>query len=99
MTGTPACQSPVDAFGLGKLICPDRLPRLSAAWREKVMYQISRFKWLPKPNSKDLVFRALQPSIRFAKDQCLDLPEVTYQTRVVPLTKQVEKYYKELKHK
>jgi len=97
MTGTPACQSPVDAFGLGKLICPNRLPKLSAAWREKVMYQISRFKWLPKPNSKDLVFAALQPSIRFAKDQCLDLPEVTYQTRVVPLTKQVEKYYKQLK--
>ena len=97
MTGTPACQSPVDAFGLGKLICPDRLPRLSVAWREKVMYQISRFKWLPKPNSKDSVFAALQPSIRFAKDQCLDLPEVTYQTRIVPLTKQVEKYYKQLK--
>lgn len=97
MTGTPACQSPVDAFGLGKLICPDRLPKLSAAWREKVMYQISRFKWIPKPNSKDSVFLALQPSIRFAKDQCLDLPKVTYQTRVVPLTKQVEKYYKELK--
>ena len=97
MTGTPACQSPVDAFGLGKLICPDRVPRLSAAWREKVMYQISRFKWIPKPDSKDSVFAALQPSIRFAKDECLDLPEVTYQTRVVPLTKQVEKFYKQLK--
>ena len=97
MTGTPASQSPMDAFGIAKLICPDRIPRLSAAWRDKVMYQVSRFKWLPKPKAKDYVFRALQPAIRFAKDQCLDLPPVMYQTRVVPLTKQVEKFYKQLK--
>jgi SNF2 family DNA or RNA helicase len=61
------------------------------------MHQISRFKWIPRPNSKDDVFKALQPAIRFAKDQCLDLPDVMYQTREVPLTKQVEKYYKQLK--
>jgi len=97
MTGTPASQSPVDAFGLAKLVCPNNVPRLSAAWKEKTMYQISRFKWLPKPNSKDDVFKALQPAIRFAKDQCLDLPEVMYQTRVIPMTTQAEKYYKQLK--
>ena len=97
MTGTPASQSPMDAFGLAKLVCPNNVPRLSAAWREKVMHQISRFKWIPKPNAKNDVFSALQPAIRFAKDQCLDLPDVMYQTREVPLTKQVEKYYKQLK--
>tara|TARA_R100001591_G_scaffold36855_1_gene48210 strand:+ start:1451 stop:3016 length:1566 start_codon:yes stop_codon:yes gene_type:complete len=97
MTGTPASQSPMDAFGIAKLICPNRIPKLSAAWREKVMYQVSRFKWLPRPKAKDYVFQALQPAIRFAKDQCLDLPDVMYQTRVVPLTKQVEKFYKQLK--
>ena len=97
MTGTPASQSPMDAFGLAKLICPDSVPRLSAAWREKVMYQVSRFKWLPRPTAKDLVFKALKPAIRFAKDECLDLPEVMYQTRMVPLTPQVEKFYKQLK--
>jgi len=97
MTGTPASQSPMDAFGIAKLICPNRIPKLSAAWREKVMYQVSRFKWLPRPKAKDYVFQALQPAIRFAKDQCLDLPPVMYQTRVVPLTKQVEKFYRQLK--
>ena len=95
MTGTPASQSPMDAFGIAKLICPNRIPKLSAAWREKVMYQVSRFKWLPRPKAKDYVFQALQPAIRFAKDQCLDLPPVMYQTRVVPLTKQVEKFYRQ----
>jgi len=69
MTGTPASQSPMDAFGIAKLICPNRIPKLSAAWREKVMYQVSRFKWLPRPKAKDYVFQALQPAIRIRSEE------------------------------
>jgi SNF2 family DNA or RNA helicase len=97
MTGTPAAQSPLDAFGLAKLVCPHRVPKFSAAWRDKVMYQITRFKWVPKKTAKDDVFKALQPAIRFSKEDCLDLPEVMYQTREVPLTPVVQRYYKSLK--
>jgi SNF2 family DNA or RNA helicase len=97
MTGTPASQSPVDAYGLAKLVCPQNVPKFAMAWRDKVMYQVTRFKWVPKPNSKNDVFKALQPAIRFAKDECLDLPDVLYTTREVPLTPQVQKYYKMLK--
>jgi len=97
MTGTPASQSPIDAFGLAKLVSPQRVPKFTTAWRDKVMYQISRFKWLPKDTYKLEVFSALQPAIRYTKKNCLDLPELTYQTRDVPLTTQVSKYYKTLK--
>ena len=48
MTGTPASQSPLDAFGLAKLVSPGRVPKFTTAWRDKVMYPVSRFKWLPK---------------------------------------------------
>ena len=97
MTGTPASQSPLDAYGLAKLISPYRVPRFSGAWRDKVMYQSTRFKWVPKQTAKTDVFYALQPAIRYAKRECLDLPELTYQTREVPLTTQVAQYYKTLK--
>lgn len=97
MTGTPASQSPLDAFGLARLISPNRIPKYVTAWRDRVMKQITRFKWLPKQTAKDDVFYALQPAIRFIKRECLDLPPVVYQTRDVPLTPQVEKYYKILK--
>lgn len=97
MTGTPAAQSPVDAFGLAKLVSPGRVPKFSTAWRDRVMAQISKFKWVPKHAATDEVFRALQPAIRYTKKECLDLPEVVYQTRDVPLTPQVNKFYNELK--
>ena len=97
MTGTPASQSPVDAFGLAKLISPQRVPKLTTAWRDRVMVQITKFKWVPKATSTDEVYRALQPAIRYTKKECLDLPEIIYQTRDVPLSPQVQKYYTELK--
>lgn len=97
LTGTPASQSPEDAFGLAKLVNPAGVPKFFGAWRDKVMQQLTRFKWVPRKNAKTLVYEALQPAIRFEKADCLDLPEVVYQTRHVPLTMQVEKYYRTLK--
>jgi len=97
MTGTPAAQSPVDAFGLAKLVTPSRVPKYSTAWRDRVMVQVSKFRWVPKLDAVDQVFRALQPTIRYTKKECLDLPDVVYQTRDVPLTPQVKKFYNELK--
>ena len=97
LTGTPASQSPLDAYGLAKLVNPAAVPKFFGAWRDKVMHQVTKFKWVPKKDSKTVVFQALQPAVRFEKADCLDLPEVMYQTREVPLSAQVEKYYKLLK--
>jgi len=97
MTGTPAAQSPVDAFGLAKVISPHRVPKFITAWRDVVMSQITRFKWTPKPDSREKVFSALRPAIRYTKAECLDLPSLVYQTREVELTPQAVRYYKLLK--
>jgi SNF2 family DNA or RNA helicase len=43
------------------------------------------------------VHKVLQPAIRFEKDQCLDLPELTFVEREAPLTPQQVKYYRMLK--
>ena len=96
MTGTPAAQSPLDAYGIAKMINPNAVPRFFGTFRQQVMWQVTRFKWVPKDNATETVFKALQPAIRFTKDQCLDLPEMTYVKREVPLTAQQKKYYQQL---
>jgi SNF2 family DNA or RNA helicase len=98
LTGTPAAQSPVDAFGLAKLVCPDRIPKFFTSWRDSVMYKVGQFRYIPKPNSKETVFKALQPAIRYTKNECLDLPDVMYQYRDAPLSSQQQKYYVRLKN-
>ena len=97
MTGTPAAQSPVDAYGLAKLINPMAVPRFFGSWRDMVMWKVTQFKWKPKETAKDTVFRALQPAIRFTKDECLDLPDMVYTKRFIEMTGQQKKYYETLR--
>lgn len=97
MTGTPAAQSPLDAYGLAKLINPTGVPRFFGSFRDMVMYKVSNFKWVPKGSAVDTVFDALQPAIRYTKEDCMDLPDMVYVKREVELTRQQKKYYNELK--
>lgn len=97
LTGTPAAQSPVDAYGLAKLVNPDGVPKFFGQFRDKVMEKVGQFRWVPRPNAEVIVHNALQPAIRFEKSQCLDLPDVTFVEREAPLTPQQKMYYKTLK--
>ena len=96
-TGTPAAQSPTDAYGLAKMLNPSSVPNAFYTFRDMVMTKITLFKWKAKPNAVDTVNRILQPAIRFTKEECLDLPELLYATREVEMTAQQAKYYKMLK--
>lgn len=97
LTGTPAAQSPTDAYGLAKIVNPNGVPKFQGAFRDMVMHKVTQFKWVPKKSAERTVHEALQPAIRFTKEECLDLPEMTYATREVPLTPQQEKFYEVLR--
>lgn len=97
MTGTPAAQSPMDAYGLAKMVNPNSVPKFVSAFRDQVMQQVTRFKWVPKDNASEIVHDVLQPAIRFTKEQCMDLPDMVYTRRYAPITKQQKKYYEQLR--
>ena len=97
MTGTPAAQTPTDAYGLAKIINPSKTPKFFGAFRDQVLIKVSQFRWVPRPSSQQIVHNLLQPAIRFTKDECLDLPEMTYVMRDVPLTPQQKTYYEEIR--
>jgi SNF2 family DNA or RNA helicase len=61
------------------------------------MLKINQFKWVPKQDAQQVVHQALQPAIRFTKEECLDLPDMLFSTREVPLTAQQTKYYESLR--
>jgi hypothetical protein len=97
LTGTPASQSPLDAYGLAKLVSPSSTPRSFTMYRDQVMHKITQFKWVPKVDAQQTVSTLLQPAIRFTKEECLDLPDMLYTEREVPLTPQQVKYYEKLR--
>lgn len=97
LTGTPAAQSPVDAYGLAKLVNPTAVPLFVSQFKDLVMEKVGEYRWIPRPVAKQIVHKALQPAIRFEKKDCLDLPPVTFIDRDAPLTPQQLVYYKKLK--
>jgi SNF2 family DNA or RNA helicase len=97
MTGTPAAQGPDNAFGLAKLVNPRAVPRFFNAFRDMVMYKVTNFKWGVKENAHETVHRVLQPAIRFTKAECLDLPDIVYVRRDVPMTPQQKRFYDKIR--
>jgi SNF2 family DNA or RNA helicase len=93
MTGTPAAQGPDMAYGLAKLVNPTQVPRFFNSFRDMVMLKTSHFKWAPKENAAETVHRVLQPAIRHAKGDCLDLPDIVYVSRAVEMTAQQKRFY------
>jgi SNF2 family DNA or RNA helicase len=97
LTGTPAAQSPADAYGLAKLVNPKGVPQFFTQFKDSVMQKITDYRWIPKPTAKHIVHTVLQPAIRFEKRQCIDLPPLTFVERDAPLTPQQAGFYKLLK--
>ena len=94
MTGTPTPNEPTDAWALAKLVNSPTLNKTYSGFRDEVMMKLGKWKMVPRPSSPETVAQVLQPSIRFDLKDCVDLPEVTYQTRTVSLSPEQTKAYK-----
>lgn len=99
MTGTPTPNEPTDAWALAKLANSPTLGHTYTGFRDRVMMKLGQWKMVPRPSSPETVAEVLNPSIRYKLDDCVDLPEVTYQTRKVEMSDEQKKAYKAmLKH-
>ena len=98
MTGSPTPNAPTDAWAQCKLITPDNtsVPKYFSAFRDRVMRQLTQFKWAARPEANDVVHQMMQPAIRFSLDDCTDLPEQIFMTREVELTVEQKKAYKDM---
>ena len=96
LTGTPTPNAPTDAWGQCKLICPNNVPKYFTQFRNMLMKQQGPYSWVPRVEATDIVADMMQPSIRFRRDECVDLPPAIYETRSVQLTAPQSKAYKDM---
>jgi len=57
LTGTPAAQSPADAYGLAKLVNPSLVPKYYGTFKDMVLQKVSQFTWIPRAKAQDIVFK------------------------------------------
>jgi len=96
MTGTPTPNDPTDAWALAKLVNSPYCTKTFTAFREQVMMKIGQWKFVPRPESVEIVKHILQPAVRYTRDECFDLPDTIIQTRQVELTTEQKKHYTQM---
>jgi SNF2 family DNA or RNA helicase len=96
LTGAPTPNAPTDAYGQVKLLTPRRVGFTFKSFRDATMRQVTTFKWVPRKDALDHVHTAMQPAVRFTREECFDLPETTYSTRAVALGAATQAAYKKM---
>lgn len=96
MTGTPTPNDPTDAWTLARLVRSPYVPESFTAFRDQVMMKVGMYKWMPRPNSMEIVKNVLHPAVRYTRDECFDLPDTVVQTRKVELTADQKKHYQSM---
>ncbi len=99
LTATPTPNEPTDAWAQCRLVTPETVPVYYNRFKDMVMRQAGPFRWIERDNALDIVHKAMQPAIRFSREECVDLPPTTYITLDVPLTPEQTKAYKQMHSK
>lgn len=101
LSGDLTPEDPTDAYYPCRITVPHNqyLPKYYGQFRDACMTKLpySEYAWVPKPEAPQIVAICTQPAIRFTRDQCLDLPETTYQIMEVPMSAEQLKYYEEMR--
>lgn len=96
LTGSPTPNAPTDAYGQAKLLTPESVGFSFKAFKDRTMRQVSTFRWTERPEAIAIVHEAMQPAVRFTREQCFDLPPTTYTTLSVGMSKEAKAAYKEM---
>lgn len=101
LTGMPTPNAPTDAWAQCRIVIPQNpsVPQYFNRFRDSVMKQVNRFLWKPRADALDVVKETMQPSIRFALDDCVDLPPQLHESLDAPLTPEQHILYKSMMSK
>jgi len=95
LTGAPTPNAPTDAYAQIRLLQPNKVTSFNR-FRSDTMIQLTQYKWLAKREAPAFVHGLMQPSVRYRLEDCWDIPDTTYTTRQLAMSKTQEKFYKRL---
>lgn len=96
LTGSPTPNEPTDAWAQVRMLTPARVPRSFAQFQDITMRKISQFRWVPRPEANAIVHQAMSPSVRYTRDDVMELPPCSTVERVATLDSDAAKAYKML---
>ena len=99
LTGSPTPNAPTDAWAQVRMLTPNNTVRSFTAFQDLTMRRVSQFKWVPKPDANAIVHMAMSPSVRYTRDDVMELPDCSVVDRSVKLDPDASRAYQLLYHK
>ena len=93
LTGSPTPMAPTDAWAQIKLLTPHRVARTMLSFQDQVMRRVSQFRWVAREDANDTVHAAMQPAVRFTREDIAELPATSYANREVKLDPVAQRAY------
>lgn len=93
MTGSPTPNAPTDAWSQATIITPKTVPPYFTRFRDEVMVRRTQFKYDPRPDAVDRVYKVLQPAVRFTLNDVMELPQLVERTQDVDLGPEQKRVY------
>lgn len=97
MTGSPTPTAPTDAWGQCRIVTPGTVPDFFTRFREATMVKLDTFKWVPKRDANDEVFKVMQPAVRYTLDDVVELPDIIERRMDIELGKKQAHVYEEIR--
>jgi len=98
LTGSPMPNEPTDVWMQCKIITPHTVPKFRGHARDMLMIKKNDYLWLPKTDAVDRAYSWMQPAVRFALDDVVELPETLTRPIDVGMTLQQQKGYTDVKN-
>ncbi len=95
MTATPTPNAPTDAWAQADIV-GTRGDISYGMFKDLTMKKVGEYRWVARPDAPAHVAKILSPSICYKTEDCIDLPGITYQTRVVGMTAEQKKIYSKM---
>jgi SNF2 family DNA or RNA helicase len=96
LTGSPTPNAPTDAWAQVKLLTPTNTTRTFTAFQDITMRRLSQFRWIPRPEANQVVQAAMSPSVRYTREDVMELPPCMLVDRAVALDADAAKAYEML---
>ena len=101
MTGSPMPREVTDVWSQCCIVTPHTVPKYFSWIRATLMTKGPRgpYDWQARPNAEVMAINYMKPSVRFALDDVVELPPKIMQYHEVPMSKQQDKIYNEIRNK
>jgi len=96
LTGSPMPTKPTDIWAQARIVNQKVVPVYFTRLRNQIMLQKvinERLVWYPRPGWESIVYSMVQPSIRFKRSDCIDLPPCTTIQKKAMMSKEQQKAY------